>query len=54
MAKPYLIGVDLRTSSTKATLYTTEGNLVAESTVEVPIYYLKPGESVYSMAGDVE
>lgn len=43
MAKSYLIGVDLGTSSTKATLFTTDGALVAESTLEVPIYYPKPG-----------
>jgi xylulokinase len=43
MAKTYLIGVDLGTSSTKATLFTTDGALVAESTLEVPIYYPKPG-----------
>jgi xylulokinase len=39
----YLIGVDLGTSSTKSALYTTEGDLIAESTLEVPIYYPKPG-----------
>ena len=43
MAKTYLLGVDLGTSSTKAALYTTDGKLVADSTVEVPIYYPKPG-----------
>jgi len=39
----YLIGVDLGTSSTKAALYTTEGRLVAEVTLEVPLYYPRPG-----------
>jgi xylulokinase len=39
----YLIGVDLGTSSTKSAVYTTEGRLVAESTLEVPIYHPKPG-----------
>ncbi len=43
MAKRYLIGVDLGTSSTKSALYTVDGQLVAESAVEVPIYYPKPG-----------
>jgi xylulokinase len=43
MAKKYLIGVDLGTSSTKSALYQTDGKLVADSTVEVPIYYPKPG-----------
>ena len=42
MAKKYLIGVDLGTSSTKSALYTTDGELVAESTQEVPIYYPRP------------
>ncbi|MFC1921827.1 FGGY-family carbohydrate kinase [Chloroflexota bacterium] len=39
----YLLGVDLGTSSTKSALYTIDGKLVAESTVEVPIYYPMPG-----------
>lgn len=39
----YLLGVDLGTSSTKAAIYTTEGQLVAEESVEVPLYYPKPG-----------
>jgi xylulokinase len=43
MALQYLLGVDLGTSSTKSALYTTDGKLVAESTVEVPIYYPTPG-----------
>ena len=43
MSKKYLLGVDLGTSSTKSALYTVEGRLVAESTVEVPIYYPSPG-----------
>ena len=43
MAKRYLIGVDLGTSSTKSALYGIDGQLVAESTAEVPIYYPKPG-----------
>jgi xylulokinase len=43
MSKKYLLGVDLGTSSTKSALYTIEGRLVAESTVEVPIYYPSPG-----------
>ena len=43
MAKRYLVGVDLGTSSTKSALYAVDGELVAESAVEVPIYYPKPG-----------
>ncbi len=43
MSKSYLIGIDLGTSSTKAALYSTDGVLVADSTLEVPIYYPKPG-----------
>jgi len=39
----YLLGVDLGTSSTKSALYSVDGRLVAESTVEVPIYYPTPG-----------
>jgi xylulokinase len=41
-AKKYLIGVDLGTSATKAALYTVDGTLVADATVEVPIYYPEP------------
>lgn len=43
MAKTYLIGVDLGTSSTKSALYTENGRLVAASTLEVPLYYPRPG-----------
>ena len=43
MSMNYLLGVDLGTSSTKSALYTVDGKLVAESTVEVPIYYPAPG-----------
>lgn len=39
----YLIGVDLGTSATKAALYRSDGTLVAEASVPVPIYYPKPG-----------
>jgi xylulokinase len=42
-AKTFLIGVDLGTSSTKSALFRADGNLVAESTVEVPLYYPRPG-----------
>ncbi len=41
--KRYLVGVDLGTSATKAAIYTTDGELVAEAGVEVPLYYPKPG-----------
>jgi xylulokinase len=43
MSSTYLIGVDLGTSSTKSALYTTDGRLVADAMVEVPIYYPSPG-----------
>ena len=43
MTKRYLLGVDLGTSSTKSALFSTDGKLVAESTLEVPIYYPLPG-----------
>jgi xylulokinase len=39
----YLIGVDLGTSGTKAALYLPDGTLVAEASVEVPLYYPQPG-----------
>lgn len=43
MAKQYLVGVDLGTSSTKSALYQRDGTLVVEFSEEVPIYYPKPG-----------
>jgi len=43
MSKAFLIGIDLGTSSTKAALYSADGVLIADSTLEVPIYYPKPG-----------
>jgi len=43
MAKKYLLGIDLGTSSTKAALYKTDGTLVAEASAEVPLYHPKPG-----------
>lgn len=43
MPKKYLIGVDLGTSGTKAALYQIDGNLVSESSVEVPLFYPRPG-----------
>ncbi|MHC1773370.1 MAG: FGGY-family carbohydrate kinase [Flexilinea sp.] len=43
MTKKYLIGVDLGTSSTKSALFTVDGRKIAEASVEVPIYYPKPG-----------
>jgi len=39
----YLIGVDLGTSATKAALYTTDGDMVASASMEVPILYPRPG-----------
>ena len=56
MQKKYLIGVDLGTSATKAALYQTDGTLVAEAAVEVPLFYPTPGvveqenEDFYSSA----
>jgi xylulokinase len=43
MNRRYLVGVDLGTSATKAALFRTDGKMVAEATVKVPIYYPKPG-----------
>ena len=43
MTKTYLIGVDLGTSSTKSALYRSDGTLIADETMEVPIYYPRPG-----------
>ena len=43
MQKKYLIGVDLGTSGTKAALYQVDGKLISDASVEVPIYYPKPG-----------
>jgi len=41
--KRYLIGVDLGTSATKATLYQPDGTRVAEASADVPLYYPHPG-----------
>jgi xylulokinase len=43
MAKKYLIGVDLGTSSTKSALYQIDGKLISEASVEVRLYHPKPG-----------
>ena len=43
MEKKYLIGVDLGTSGTKAALYQIDGTLISEASVEVPLFYPKPG-----------
>lgn len=43
MVNKYLIGVDLGTSGTKAALYHIDGKRIAESSLEVPLYYPKPG-----------
>lgn len=43
MQKKYLIGVDLGTSGTKAALYQIDGKLVSEASVEVPLFYPRPG-----------
>ena len=42
MAKKYLIGVDLGTSATKSALYSIDGKLIADCTVNVPIHYPEP------------
>jgi xylulokinase len=43
MHMKFLMGIDLGTSSTKAALYKLDGELVAEASVEVPLFYPKPG-----------
>jgi xylulokinase len=43
LVKQYLIGVDLGTSGTKAALYRIDGSIVAEASLEVPVYYPEPG-----------
>ena len=43
MQKRFLIGVDLGTSGTKAALYQIDGTLISDATVEVPLFYPKPG-----------
>ena len=43
MSKRYLVGVDLGTSATKATLYTTDGAVVADATADVPLHHPYPG-----------
>ena len=43
MQKKYLIGVDLGTSGTKAALYQIDGKLISDASVEVPLFYPKPG-----------
>ena len=58
MQKRYLIGVDLGTSGTKAALYQIDGKLIAEASVEVPLFHPKPGvveqenEDFYSSAAE--
>jgi sugar (pentulose or hexulose) kinase len=43
MQTKYMIGVDLGTSSTKAALYRIDGKLISEASVEVPLFYPRPG-----------
>jgi len=38
-----LLGIDLGTTTAKSVIYDAEGNLIASSTVEYPIYYPQPG-----------
>lgn len=55
----YLIGVDLGTSATKASLYNVDGQPIAEAWVEVPLYHPAPGvveqenEDFYTSAAQV-
>jgi xylulokinase len=43
LRKKFIMGVDLGTSGTKAALYHIDGRLMAEASLEVPIYYPRPG-----------
>ena len=43
MKKIYLIGVDLGTSGTKASIYLKDGTLIAESSLEVKLHHPSPG-----------
>ena len=43
MSKQYLIGLDIGTSGTKCIIADTQGNVVASSTQEYPLYTPKPG-----------
>src|SRR4030042_1039017 len=43
MQKKYLIGVDLGTSGTKAALYQVDGKLISDASIEVPLFYPRPG-----------
>ena len=43
MQKKYLIGVDLGTSGTKAALYQIDGTLISDASVEVSLFYPRPG-----------
>lgn len=49
MAQTYLIGVDLGTAGTKAAIFDTEGNLIAEAYEESRLYYPQPGWVEQSM-----
>ena len=44
MAKKYLIGVDLGTSSTKTAIYTLRGDLMAQASLDVNLTYPAPGQ----------
>jgi len=56
MGKTYLIGVDLGTAGTKAAVFDTEGNLIADAYEESRLYCPKPGwveqdpEDIYGSA----
>ena len=43
MPPSFLIGIDLGTSATKTAIYSLDGRLVAQASVEVPLYYPEPG-----------
>jgi len=57
MKKPFLLGVDLGTTATKAALYRTDGVLISEARAEVPLEHPKPGwaeqslDDIYRSAG---
>ena len=43
MDEQFVIGVDLGTSATKAAIFRPDGSFIAEATVDVPLYYPRPG-----------
>jgi xylulokinase len=49
MKKPFLLGIDLGTTASKAALYRTDGVLISEARVEVPLEHPKPGWAEQSL-----